>query len=206
MARIYGYGEDSLTYNVLSTQLQQLLIKLRDDSLLDKCRIVYRPSFGRAGGSQFGEFDAIVQTTRSTFLIESKWDHIRPAANNVILKDVQTLRHRIFKWMRRKWMELRPPSWAKFKLDAEAEFSREFNGRKLANNGTLLARNCFELLLLLQDGPAAMTNVLLYFISTEAAPTSILDERLQPLADPFELCIFSNPNLNASGYILMVDA
>ena len=210
MERIFGYGEDSLTYWALSTQLTQILVNLHDDTPQEQCQVFYRPSFRRSGGptsSQFGEFEAIIQSSRSTYLIESKWDHLNPAPNEVVLQPVQILRHSIFKWMHRKWAELQPTSWPDFLNRAGTEFKLEFNGRTLANSGRLIARNCTELLVLLARGPAAMSNVLLYFASRgDAIPSSVVDSELQPLTDPFQLCILQFAALNDSGYFIMANS
>lgn len=209
MATIYGYGEDSLTYWVLASQRAQLLANLGDDTEPGACKAIYRPSFGRAGGptsSQFGEFDAILQTVHHTYLIESKWDSAAPARNEVVVNDTQILRHRIFQWIRQKWSAQGRPDWVPFVNQAGQEFIQDFGGRTLANPGTLLARNCQQVLLLLQDGPLSMRNVLLYFTGTEAMPRAVVDERLQPLTDPFQLCVFNYASMNNSGYFPMANA
>lgn len=206
MPQMFGYGEDALTYWALSTQLVQLLRNLNDDSAPGQCRILYRPSFGRKGGptsSQFGEFDAILQTARQTYLIESKWDAMEAAPNDVVVDDTQVLRHRIFKWIREKWTSLNRPDWTAFVQSADREFRGDFDGRTLANPGTLLAQNCQQTMLLLQDGPRSMKNVLLYFSHSQSFPRTVLDKRLQPLADPFQLCLFGYAAMNDSGFFPM---
>ena len=78
--KLIGYGEDFLTLWALTKETDKILSKLDDDTPSESCTVIYRPSFGRAGGSmenqraEFGEFDAILITNHTAFLIESKWD------------------------------------------------------------------------------------------------------------------------------------
>jgi len=66
--KLFGYGEDFLTLWALTKVTKTILNKLNDETPPDSCKIIYRPSFGRAGGSmenqraEFGEFDAILVT------------------------------------------------------------------------------------------------------------------------------------------------
>lgn len=48
-----------------------------DFSAPSDCIAFYRPSFGRKGGNnraEFGEFDAIIVSSKKIYLVESKWD------------------------------------------------------------------------------------------------------------------------------------
>ena len=47
---IIGYGEDALTLWALRNRLDTILDTLGDFSDLSKCRVFFRPSFGRSGG------------------------------------------------------------------------------------------------------------------------------------------------------------
>ena len=56
---IFTYGEDALTLWALKNKFLEILKKYEDNTPVSQCKIFYRPSFGRRGGSkssQFGEF------------------------------------------------------------------------------------------------------------------------------------------------------
>lgn len=108
MTKIYGYGEDSLTYLALKNMTlkenkQNILTAIGDDANnADKCLIFYRPSFGRGGRSKaakymLGEFDAILATPKAIYLIESKWD-FNCNGGKIGLEPRQIVRHIIYQW------------------------------------------------------------------------------------------------------------
>jgi hypothetical protein len=100
---IIGYGEDALTYWAISLGLPKLLSCLFADepsnlARAENCLVFYRPSFGRGNG--FGEFDAILVTPGTVFLIESKWhppNQKVPANVDVKLRQAQVNRHKTWK-------------------------------------------------------------------------------------------------------------
>jgi hypothetical protein len=51
MVQVIGYGEDALTYHMLTTRLDEVLKELQDPSDPSNCVLFYRPSFGRGGRS-----------------------------------------------------------------------------------------------------------------------------------------------------------
>jgi len=108
MSRFYGYGEDFLTLLVLIKRIDEFLSEL-EDKISSECYIYYRPSFGRAGGteekksSQFGEFDAIVVNGGNAYLIESKWDGSSFEDNTLKLTDNQVHRHMVMEWYHENW-------------------------------------------------------------------------------------------------------
>ena len=72
--KILGYGEDFLTFWAVSRNLGEILRQLKDDTNTDDCVVFYRPSFGRRGGTrraEFGEFDALIITSKTAYLVES---------------------------------------------------------------------------------------------------------------------------------------
>ena len=73
MSKWYAYGEAPLTYWALRIRLDVILSQLRDASDPNATTVFYRPSFGRGGNdtidtprAEFGEFDAIIATSRHT--------------------------------------------------------------------------------------------------------------------------------------------
>jgi hypothetical protein len=79
---ILAYGEDALTLWALTQKLPAILDALSDHSDPNKCRVLFRPSFGRSGGehsSQFGEFDfmawerKVFPSTRVTISKSCRW-------------------------------------------------------------------------------------------------------------------------------------
>lgn len=73
MTEILTYGEDGLTLWALKKELGKILEKLEDEykDTPDKCKVFYRPSFGRNTG--IGEFDFIIVTKSKVYLGESKF-------------------------------------------------------------------------------------------------------------------------------------
>lgn len=75
--RLIAYGEDALTLWAINRRLPEILRKLNDRADPKDCQVIFRPSFGRRGGTQsaqFGEFDFILLSANSIYLGESKWD------------------------------------------------------------------------------------------------------------------------------------
>ena len=206
--RILGYGEDALTYWALSQHMTDVIGRapLNDDSPPEKTLLIYRPSFGRAGGpesAQFGEFDAIVGTPQATYLIESKWTGERIINGQVRLKAWQVLRHQIFRWIRDRWLEQPPANWEQFynaNADAFADhFQRD--GKLLARPPSRLANNLHSILEELREFPRRTQDVLLYFHLEGAPVPRGVDV---PGGDPnFAVVSFSYAPLNAGGIINM---
>jgi len=106
--KIYGYGEDALTFWALQNRLPQILAQLNDSSAPSECEIFFRPSFGRRGGpdrSEFGEFDFIILARECLYLGESKWDKSPELTDqgDIKLRDEQRLRHQLFAFYVQEW-------------------------------------------------------------------------------------------------------
>jgi hypothetical protein len=86
----YCYGEDSLTLWMLRHHLDLFLLELKDYSRPDKCVVFYRPSFGRRNSGinhpSFGEFDCIILSEFKVYLVESKWEKIKPLEANQVFR------------------------------------------------------------------------------------------------------------------------
>jgi hypothetical protein len=156
--------------------LLTVLGQLGDDSTeRDNLLLIYRPSFGRAGGdgsAQFGEFDAIVGTPKAVYLIESKWTG-EPINNNgqVLLAGRQLRRHQVFRWIRDVWLAQRPVDWGTFYNQQNRDnFGALFNGKPLAPPESRLASNLQYVLQQLPGVGAPTKDVLLYF-HLEGGPT-----------------------------------
>jgi hypothetical protein len=208
--KIFGYGEDGLTYWALTTRLPNILRQLKDDTPPAECTFFFRPSFGRAGGPnspQFGEFDAILGTKRAVYLIESKWDHVvdhpRPA---VVLEEVQITRHRIFTWLRDRWHEGPRENWDVFRDAVQDDFTNAFPNRPLAPGHRLLARNLEYILRYLDENGfgEGTCNVLLYFHRDNVqCPERVVNANGQ-VVDTFTLVCVHYAALGQSGYFRMV--
>lgn len=118
MPEILGYGEDALTYWALTNELEQVLKTLNDNTDRELLTILYRPRFGRIAKSKkgsrlnkagpgFGEFDAIISTPTTIYLIETKWTKSGEAkAGEVSLEPKQVQRHHIMKAYLDAWAEM----------------------------------------------------------------------------------------------------
>jgi len=171
MNAILGYGEDALTFWALKRDLPEILNKLNDRTEPSDFLIFYRPSFGRSGVAEFGEFDAIVASWQSIYLIESKWDRLlRNRRDEIALTPNQVLRHKIFSWYLENWDAQRyTNNWEEFERESQSNFEKAFQNRKVAPAGSLLAKKLEFTLNKLQKHCKRFSceckprNVLLYF-------------------------------------------
>lgn len=143
MFRIFGYGEDALTLWALKQHTSKILDEYQDKTPISDCLIFYRPSFGRhskANSSVFGEFDSILASRENIYLIESKWDNLAKFTNDeLILREEQSLRHKIFSWYLTHWNSEYYNNWQTFIKEQGRDF--RFNNKRIAPNGSLLAKN-----------------------------------------------------------------
>ena len=167
--KLIGYGEDFLTLWALTKETKTILTKLKDETPIDSCMIIYRPSFGRAGGSmenqraEFGEFDAILITDQKAYLIESKWDGGGKRKRIVKLEKNQVKRHKIFTWYHSNWKK--GIDWNELLEEKTPEFQSLFPKNKIAPNGSILKENLNEVLSLINGKP--LQNVLMYFHTSD---------------------------------------
>ena len=179
--QIFGYGEDALTLWALQSKLSNILSHkyIQDETPLSDCVIFYRPSFGRQGkegSSIFGEFDAIVATKHNVYLIESKWDNLAEITNEEYnLRSEQMLRHRVFKWYLTHWNNKYAGNWKAFIAENRENFDLRKDGKEIAKEQTLLARNLELVLTKLHNQcgsikPDKIKNVLFYFHNSRDNP------------------------------------
>jgi len=175
MNRIIGYGEDAFTLWVLKQHTSKILEQFEDRTTLSNCLIFYRPSFGRhskESSSIFGEFDAIISSEENIYLIESKWDNLTEFNNDeLILREEQILRHRIFSWYLTHWDRKYSNDWQTFINEHQNDF--KFKDKTVAPKGSLLAANLeFILNKLLEhcrrfSSKDNIKNVLLFFYNAK---------------------------------------
>jgi hypothetical protein len=175
MSRIFGYGEDALTLWALKQHTSSILDEFQDRTPISNCLIFYRPSFGRhskANSSVFGEFDAILVSKESIYLIESKWDNLTEFSNSeFLLREEQTLRHKIFSWYLTHWSKNYLHNWQTFINEHQEDF--KFGNKTIAPEDSLLARNLELILDKLQGNCRSypsennIKNVLLFFYNAE---------------------------------------
>lgn len=191
MSELLGYGEDALTLRAITERRSCLLESLKDNPDADAL-CIYRPSFGRRGASQtegepskhsaFGEFDAIIATAKSIYLIESKW-HRTSGANkgSITLSENQIRRHQIFEWYLDAWSSFAGTRWDEFVAEYGSNFT--FAPTCIAPAESALAKNLQYLLerLTKKAGRAEregrVVHVLLYFTQEEdvnPAPLRVL--------------------------------
>jgi len=166
---ITGYGEDFLTLWALTRKTKEALTQLKDYTNPEQCKLIYRPSFGRAGGSmkdqraEFGEFDSILLTDKNAYLIESKWDGNGQRKHRVNLDKTQVKRHKVFSWYLDNWVD--GMNWDQFIADKSKEFTQPFPENKIAPTSSILKKNLMEVVS--QVGKKTLHNVLMYFYCNE---------------------------------------
>jgi hypothetical protein len=188
MSKILGYGEDALTLWALKHHISKILEEFQDKTTLSDCLIFYRPSFGRhskANSSVFGEFDAILASRKNIYLIESKWDNLTEFdKDELILSDVQTLRHKVFSWYLTHWSKKYSNDWESFINEHHDNF--EFNDKTIAPKDSLLARNLEAVLSKLQEhcqnfSSDNIKNVLLFFHDAKNIPPTKTNKGFTPI-------------------------
>jgi len=184
MVRIFGYGEDALTLWALKEQVAAILMTFGDKTAASNCLFFYRPSFGRSGGAgsaEFGEFDAVIASRENIYLIESKWDNLgNYKKEQLLLRDEQLIRHRVFAWYLTHWSKKYSGKWQKFVDDNKGNF---IAGKKLPDvqegKQSLLATNLeFTLTKLLEhykgfSSRSNIKNVLLFFYDSRVSTPPI---------------------------------
>lgn len=188
MNKVFGYGEDALTYWALTKKLKDILSRLNDTSNPDECLVFYRPSFGRGGRSKalFGEFDAIVVSKMKVYLVESKWDRSSEVTTKHInLTDPQIDRHRILRWYAKTWDS--NISWSNLLRDNSSEFEKEFPEKTIPPAKSNLASN-IQYMLTKFRGENGLVDVLLLFCEDEAKfkDTKVNPENFKPVILPYE--------------------
>lgn len=168
---IIGYGEDSLTYHVLTTQLRQFLDNVHAPNVLfDDVIFFYRPSFGRK--TNIGEFDAIIGTQTHIYLIESKWhesNEVRRRAEEVILDVPQVRRHRRFSSLINLWQTHEMESWDDL-LELEDDIivdGKIYDWKIPASNSKLAANIQSVIVTLLNHAPNAIIKNIILLIHPE---------------------------------------
>lgn len=166
--------------------------QFQDKTIPSDCLVFYRPSFGRHSKESkavFGEFDAIIVSSESIYLIESKWDNLgRFSKGELILSEVQQLRHRIFSWYLTHWDKKYSNDWKRFVKEQQPDFQEKFKGKTIAPAGKLLAEN-LELILTesvercKKISSNNIKNILLFFYNAENSekPSKIRDFTLIPI-------------------------
>ena len=85
-----------------------------------------------------------------------------PINGQITLAQKQILRHRMFRWLRDRWLAQHPVNWKEFFIANAADFGNKFPGRHLAPRGILASNLAYFLRQLDAFGPC-IQDVLLYF-------------------------------------------
>jgi hypothetical protein len=202
---VLSYGEDPLTYDVLTSRLGEFLVELGDPADPSGALVIYRPSFGRGMGahrsarqSTFGEFDAIVATSTAVYFIESKWHRSSEAQRRTVeVRYTQVARHEMLRWYRRHWSSDFAGKWADFAKVHSTEFERRFDTSCLPPAGSTLSENIEFVLRRLEPFPQDMVDVVLF--------VGIKGSRVPEAVNPpsFRLVALSYDGLEGTGYFEM---
>jgi hypothetical protein len=140
---IFGYGEDALTLWALKNKLPTILKSLDDSSSLSQCKVFFRPSFGRSGGAQFGEFEFILLSEKRLYLGESKWHRSSENISNgsLELREEQRIRHTMFRFYVEEWAFGNYSNWNEFSKYAISKLQVQDIHMPIASEKSLLATN-----------------------------------------------------------------
>ncbi len=202
--KVLGYGEDTLTLWALRDRIKKILDKLGDNSDVSRCKVIYRPSFGRRGGAaspQFGEFDFILLSDTTIYLGESKWDQsseVRGAKEGVLkVRDEQLLRHQVFQVYVQAWFSCPESDWQELAKYVHDQFKSEKIDKRVPNKGTRLADNLWAILQGIGvhfDSQPSIKNVLLYL---HRGPQT----KVNKASDGFELVMIDYSQIAKDGFI-----
>lgn len=177
---IIGYGEDALTLWAIKNKLNAILCELDDYGDTTKCKVFFRPSFGRRGGAnsaQFGEFDFIILSEKRLYLGESKWDRSSENKEGTLeLRDEQKLRRAIFRRYVEAWMEGQFVTWNSFLQKTGGYLSVQGFQKPIAPTGSLLAANLQTILTIIKNhfvSALEIKDVLLYLHDGQSADSPI---------------------------------
>jgi len=202
---VLSYGEDPLTYYILTDRLSEFLDAVEDTTPCNRVLVIYRPSFGRGIGvskstrkSTFGEFDGIVASQEAVYLIESKWHRSSEVRRRAVtIRDSQIRRHKIFRWYRSHWKPEFKGNWNAFLERYATDFEREFEMSSIPSEGTLLGRNLEFVLGQLDTYSQQLIDVLLYIGDQgKKVPTRVVPQE-------FKLITLSYNGLGRTGYFEM---
>ncbi len=182
MTQWFAYGEDPRTFWALRDKLDVVLSQLDDKSDPAGATVFYRPSFGRKASydrdkprAEFGEFDAIVATSKFIYPIEAKLHASQEVdGTRVTLGRAQVVRHRVFAWYLSRYVESTVP-WDRFVARYDSEFRDVFPGKKLAPPKSRLAYNIEFILQKLILFNSTTKDVLLYLHPKGSAPATSVD-------------------------------
>ena len=172
-----GYGEDGLTFQALHEKRQELLNLLGDPTPQAECTVFFRPSFGR--GKLYGEFDGILVTNTTIYLIEAKWTQKPKLSSKFEINKAQQRRHKIFRWLIEEWRELRVKensgelAWGTFHAERRADFHGKFKPRRLPDTDKLLAKNLHWILNNLTAKHYEICDLLLHFYPDKQPETGV---------------------------------
>ena len=169
--KLIGYGEDGLTAWALIHRFDLVVKGLSETpgETLESANwtVFYRPSVGRGIGGSIGEFDAIICTEASVYLVESKWEDRKskgPRRGPLKLDKTQVNRHIMFEWIKNRWQDRLPQEgWTEFAASYQGAFGQEFPSRRLPRSDRRLASNLTFLLERTKN--RSIKHVLLYFFS-----------------------------------------
>jgi len=171
--RVFVYGEDGLTLKYIKERLVEILVKLGDKSHPIECTVFYRPSFGRE--RFYGEFDAIIITPKTAYLVESKWDG--SGGTSIKLEEHQIRRHKILKWYHNNWKGESGEGWDEFAKKNNPDFREEFTyfveedgkmvekSKYIPSSSSILGQNLQTILK--EVGDRKLKDVLLIFYKDE---------------------------------------
>lgn len=152
-----------MTLWALTQRTKDILVQLGDKSETSDCTLLFRPSFGRSGGSkssQFGEFDFILATPYCLYLGEAKWDQSPELIEDVIrLRKEQIERHKIFSAYYQVWISAERWEWPSFLEACQKRFSNWGIEKPLPHSDSLLSQNLRTILELVTDATRRTSNV-----------------------------------------------
>lgn len=193
---IFVYGEDGLTLWALKYKIEEMLKKLGNSTPLSKCKIFYRPSFGRTGIKVLGEFDFIILTKNILYLGESKREGASEFKNSFIeLRKEQKLRHRTFISYVECWFKNKYTDWNDFRQKVESDIPKT-----IPEKNTITAVNLQTILKTIKDYYTVLPeikNVILYFYNNK------MSNLPKKVCKNFELVLIEYPKNTIGNFIKM---
>lgn len=143
MFQIIGYGEEALTYQVLTTRLDDVLFELDDCSDPSQCVLFYIPSHAEKGRSLIDDCDAVLLTPQCVYLIQAKWVGSKKFKEGEV-SQFHGLKHQLISKLAETWDNHK--SYEDFHRKEQEKFDKIFQGNERGRVEYIIDQRMFYIL------------------------------------------------------------
>jgi len=200
MVHIIGYGEEALTYQVLTTRLDDILFDLEDSSNPAQCILFFLPGHVERGRSLIDDCDAVLITPLSMYLIQAKWVGSKKFKEGEV-SQFHGLKHQLISKLAETWDNHK--SYEDFHRKEQEKFDKIFQGNDRGKVEHIIDQRMFYILNrakeIVNDGKIVTRSV--YLVINEKGT------RLLPITVPndFSVVQIEYQPIDGSCFFLMDD-